>query len=221
MKKGAILLMTLFFIVSISILILKNLSDTNSYLIEQNSKFTKTEILYYTNNLKDEVLKVLKNIEQREDLSKYLGVTFPFNIKDANISIRLEEYDKYDINLLKSKDEKNYFYLSEFLKQNGIYNIYTIQEILNEQNSIKNRKQLNYIFKKFNQESYSNDIRKVESYIGFIKYDKKDFSLAKEDKDILFYELFIKINYLQQNIDAYYILKKEPLGVEYFEYSFR
>ncbi len=221
MKKGAILLMTLFFIVSISILILKNLSDTNSYLIEQNSKFTKTEILYYTNNLKDEVLKVLKNIEQREDLSKYLGVTFPFNIKDANISIRLEEYDKYDINLLKSKDEKNYLYLSEFLKQNGIYNIYTIQEILNEQNSIKNRKQLNYIFKKFNQESYSNDIQKVENYIGFIKYDKKDFSLAKEDKDILFYELFIKINYLQQNIDAYYILKKEPLGVEYFEYSFR
>lgn len=221
MKKGAILLMTLFFIVSISILILKNLSDTNSYLIEQNSKFTKTEILYYTNNLKDEVLKVLKNIEQREDLYKYLGITFPFNIKDANISIRLEEYDKYDINLLKSKDEKNYLYLSEFLKQNGIYNIYTIQEILNEQNSIKNRKQLNYIFKKFNQESYSNDIQKVENYIGFIKYDKKDFSLAKEDKDILFYELFIKINYLQQNIDAYYILKKEPLGVEYFEYSFR
>ena len=38
-KKGVILLITLFFIISISILILKNLSDTNSYLTEQNSKF--------------------------------------------------------------------------------------------------------------------------------------------------------------------------------------
>ena len=114
-KKGVILLITLFFIISISILILKNLSDTNSYLTEQNSKFAKVQMLYYINNIKNEFLRLLKDTN-KEGLVKYFNMNFPVQMEDIKIKIRLEEYNKYNINLLKAKDKKDYYYFSEFLK---------------------------------------------------------------------------------------------------------
>ena len=48
MKKGVVLLVTLFFIMAITILILANLSDTKNYLDKKSLKFTKIQMLYYT-----------------------------------------------------------------------------------------------------------------------------------------------------------------------------
>lgn len=218
-KKGVILLITLFFIISISILILKNLSDTNSYLTEQNSKFAKIQMLYYINNIKNEFLKLLKDTN-KEGLVKYFNMNFPVEIEDIKIKIRLEEYNKYNINLLKAKDEKDFYYFSEFLKSYDIYDIYILQSILSELNTIKTNKQLYEVFKKFDKESYNNNLFKVKDYIGFVEYDKRDFSSQASNENLLV-ELFIEIKYLKYEMKAYYILKKETQGVEYFEYSFK
>ena len=218
-KKGVILLITLFFIISISILILKNLSDTNSYLTEQNSKFAKVQMLYYINNIKNEFLRLLKDTN-KEGLVKYFNMNFPVQMEDIKIKIRLEEYNKYNINLLKAKDKKDYYYFSEFLKSYDIYDIYILQSILNELNTIRTNKQLDEVFKRFDKESYNNNLFKVKNYIGFVEYDKKDFSSQASNENLLV-ELFIEIKYLKYEMKAYYILKKETQGVEYFEYSFK
>ncbi|MDN5096522.1 hypothetical protein [Aliarcobacter butzleri] len=218
-KKGVILLITLFFIISISILILKNLSDTNSYLTEQNSKFAKVQMLYYINNIKNEFLRLLKDTN-KEGLVKYFNMNFPVQMEDIKIKIRLEEYNKYNINLLKAKDKKDYYYFSEFLKSYDIYDIYILQSILSELNTIRTNKQLDEVFKRFDKESYNNNLFKVKNYIGFVEYDKKNFSSQASNENLLV-ELFIEIKYLKYEMKAYYILKKETQGVEYFEYSFK
>ena len=220
MKKGVVLLVTLFFIMAITILILANLSDTKNYLDKKSLKFTKIQMLYYVNNIKNEILKEIKNISG-DNLNRYYNMNFFYDIENIKINIKLQEYNKYNINLFRSKDEKDYFYLSEFLKSYEIYDIYAFKSILNEFDSIKSNKQLNEVFRKLEQEIYpSNSLSDVKNYIGFIKFDKKTFFSAPPDKDLLV-ELFIEVEYEDNIMNAYYILKKNTQGVEYFEYSFK
>lgn len=220
MKKSIVLFISLFFIATLSLLVLKNLKDTDSYLSEQNAKFTKTQILFYINNAKDEISKVFSKNLEREALGEYVGLEFPLIIQDAKITMRLEEYDKYNINLLTEKDEKKYEFFKDFLIRNDIYDIDILRSNLLENNKIKNSKQLDFLLEKFQKESYTSDIFKVKDYIGFMNYDKKEISQNEKEKEILFYELFIKVDYLKQFAKAYYILNKNG-GVEYFEYSFK
>ena len=221
-----ILFITLFFIMSLSILVLINLSDTSSYLLERNSKFTKSQLLYSVNNVKNEIIKILDTTENRENLYKYLDIDFPLDLKDMKLIIRLSEYDKYDINVL-NKNESEYIHFKDYLNSVGIYDFYTLQESYSDFNNIENTKQLETLLTKFNQKSYTENIFIAKELTGFIKeYVKKDFKLKNEDKDIKFYELFITIEYLNHIIKAYYILDKEGIrlkgeGVKYFEYSFK
>lgn len=201
-------------------MILKNLQDTDSYLAEQNAKFSKTQIMFYINNAKDEISNILSKKLDEDILKEYIGVEYPILVQDAKISIKLEEYDKYNINLLNEKDDKKYEYLKDFLQRNEIYDIYTLQAILKENDNIKNNKQLDNLFEKFEKESYNIDISKVKDYIGFMDYDKKEITQNEKEKEILFYELFVNVDYLKQFAKAYYILNKNG-GVEYFEFSFK
>ena len=228
MKKSIVLLISLFFIAAVSLLILKNLENTDSYINEQNSKFAKTQMMMYLNNAKDEIARVLKLVveqnsdenKQREVLKDYVGVNFPIIMQDAKITIRFEEYDKYNINLLKEKDEKKYEYFKDFLVRENIYDFERLEDIFSENNQVRNSKQLDFILDKFEKESYNTDIFKVKDYIGFQDYDKKVITQNDKEKEIKFYELFVKVDYLKQFAKAYYILNKNG-GVEYFELSFK
>lgn len=234
MKKGVVLFISLLFIAAVSLLIIKNLEDTDSYIHEQNSKFTKTQIMMYLNNAKDEIANVLKENEAqnsdktdyREVLKEYTSKEFPIMMQDAIITIRLEEYDKYNINLLKEKDEEKYKYLKDFLIRNDIYDIELLKKIyeeytfeLKDKNQI-NTKQLDFILEKFEKESYNTEILKVKDYIGFQDYNKKEISQNDKEKEINFYELFVQVEYLKQFVKAYYILNKKG-EVKYFEFSFK
>ena len=225
MKKGVVLFISLLFIAAISLLILKNLEDTDLYLSEQNSKFSKTQIMFFFDNTKEQFIKVLSEINsdennQREILKEYINKDFPIVKKDVTITIRLQEYDKYNINLVKGKDEKKYEYFKDFLARENIYDFERLQNIVSENNQVKNMKQLDFILEKFEKESYNTDISKIKDYIGFQEYDKKEISQDDKEKEIKFYELFVKVDYLKQFSKAYYILNKSG-GVEYFEFSFK
>ena len=219
MKKSIVLLISLFFIAAVSLLILKNLEDTDSYINEQNSKFTKTQIIFLINNAKDEVSKILSQ-NQGNDISSYLDVDYPIVLKEALITITLEEYDKYDINLLNKKDEKDYENLKKFLEKNGVYDMENLKYLMQNNENIKNYKQRDDLLNDFAIQVYDKRILDLKDYLGFIKFDKKDTDTNDEKKEILFYELFVKVDYLKQFVKAYYILNKNG-GVEYFELSFK
>ena len=227
MKKSIVLLISLFFIAAVSLLIMKNLEDTDLYLSEQNSKFSKTQIMFLLDNTREQIEGILTSVvkdvdenKQREVLKDYVGVNFPIFMEDARIIMRLEEYDKYNINLLKEKDEKKYEYFKDFLARENIYDFERLQDIYSENNQVKNSKQLDFILEKFEKESYNSDISKIKDYIGFQEYDKKEITQSDKEKEIKFYELFVEVEYLKQFAKAYYILDKSG-GVKYFEYSFK
>jgi hypothetical protein len=219
MKKSIVLLISLFFIAAISLLIIQNLKDTDSYINEQNSKFAKTQILFLINNAKDEISNILSQ-NQGNDISSYLDVDYPIVVKDAKIVVKLQKYDKYNINLLKSKDKKDYVYLKKFFEDNRVYDTETFIYLMKNKQDIKTYKQLNELLLNVKNESYDKRILDLKDYLGFIKFDKKDTLINDEKKEILFYELFVKVDYLKQFVKAYYILNKNG-GVEYFELSFK
>jgi hypothetical protein len=219
MKKSIVLLISLFFIAAVSLLIIQNLKDTDSYVNEQNSKFAKTQIMFFLNNAKDEVSKILSQNEGN-DIRSYLDMTYPIIVKDAKILVKLQEYDKYNINLLKSKDEKDYESIKKFFVENGVYDTETFRYLMKDKKDIKNYKQLDELLATVTKESYDKRILDLKDYLGFIKFDKKDTDTNDGKKEILFYELFVKVNYLKQFVKAYYILNKNG-GVEYFELSFK
>lgn len=219
MKKSIVLLISLFFIAAVSLLIIQNLKDTDSYINEQNSKFTKTQIMFLLNNAKDEVSKILSK-NQENDISSYLDIDYPIVVKDAKIIVKLQEYDKYNINLLKSKDEKDYESIKKFFEDNSVYDIETFRYLMKDKQDIKNYKQLDDLLVTVTKESSDKRILDLKNYLGFIKFDKKDTDTNDEKKEILFYELFVKVDYIKQFAKAYYILNKNG-GVEYFELSFK
>ena len=219
MKKSIVLLISLFFIAAVSLLIIQNLEDTNSYVNEQNSKFAKTQIIFFLNNAKDEISKVLSQ-NQGNEISSYLDIPYPIEVKDAKIIVKLQEYDKYNINLLKSKNEKDYIPIQKFFEKNGIYYIETFKYLMKENPDIKNYKQLNKFLDDATKENSDKKLLELKDYLGFIKFDKEFEKKDEKDKEILFYELFVNVNYLKQFVKAYYILNKNG-GVEYFELSFK
>ena len=80
---------------AITILILANLSDTKNYLDKKSLKFTKIQMLYYVNNIKNEILKEIKNISG-DNLNRYYNMNFFYDIENIKINIKLQEYNKYN-----------------------------------------------------------------------------------------------------------------------------
>ena len=229
MKRSIVLLISLFFIAAVSLLIMKNLEDTDLYLSEQNSKFSKTQIMFLLDNTREQIESKLKTIggntelsedKQREVLKDYVGVNFPILIEDARIVMRLEENDKCDINLLKNdKNEENF---KKFLSDKNIYIDITKLKEIYDNRTIDNSKKFDSILEKFEKESYKSDIIKIKDYISFYSDSNKEQCLTKNNKEktINLYELFVEVEYLKQFAKAYYILDKSG-GVKYFEYSFK
>ena len=231
MKKSIVLLISLFFISVISVLILKNLEDTDSYISQQNSKFAKTQILLLIDNVKEEVSKAITASNQgdtKEDyLKDYYNIAFPLKIKDVDILFTLKPYEKENINLLKNKEIEDYQDISEIFIDNGIYDFDYFIEIYKEKietylvseesKEIKNQRQIDEIFNEFIKRTYNDSILVIKDKIGFFDYDQEK---AKEEEKYDYYELSVNVSFLKEFIKAHYILNKQG-KVENFEFSFR
>lgn len=231
MKKSIVLLISLFFISAISVLILKNLEDTDSYISKQNSKFTKTQMLLLIDNVKEEVSAAIGASNgdgvEKDYLSDYYGVTFPLKIKDIDIVFILKPYQKVNINLLKEIEAEKYKDLSDLFLDNNIYDFDYFKEIYIEKREkylkdsgtqdINSSKQIDDIFDEFIKRTYNDSILILKDKIGIFDYNKDK---AEKDEKYDYYELMVKINFLKEFIKARYILNKEG-KVEDFEFSFK
>ena len=229
MKKSIVLLVSLFFIAAISALIIKNLDDTDSYISEQNSKFSKTQILFLINNIKDEVSNVIVLNNTNENTEKdyikpYYGIAFPLEIKSAKIVFKLVPYTKENINMLKESDIDKQKDLIELFYDNNVFDYAYFSEIYNEkkekyfkEDNINSYKQIDDILQEFIKKTYSNNILKIKDRIGFFDFDQDK---AENDEKYDYYELIVKINFLKEFIKARYILNNEG-KVENFELSFK
>lgn len=207
MKKSIVLLISLFFISALSILILKNLSDTEQYINEQNHKLIKTQLLALVKNIQ---LEAKKN---SENLSKVIDKTIPFEVeKGINIVFTLNNYERTNINVLKDMEKLfNENNISDYDSFKYIYNNKKTEYKIDKDNQlVYNSKHVDDIIDTFIKETFNNNILDIKDKIGFF---------SKED-DKQWYELYIKVDYLKSVANAYYIL--DDKGEEkYFELSFK
>lgn len=224
MKKSIVLLISLFFISALSILIFKNLEDTNFFIKEKNDKLKKIQLITSIKNTQVEISKLfLENTKNIDNIVTKLDSQFiPINIKDISVLFMLKEYDRVNINLLSQSDSKKYKEVNELFLDNSIsdfdsfkYMFKTLEKeykITSSENKnfVNNNKQIDDIIIKFMKETYSNKVLNIKNKLGFI--DKN------ENENL--YELFIKVNYLDDFAKAYYILNKKGV-VKYFESSFK
>lgn len=208
MKKSIVLLVSLLFIVAISALLLQNLNDTQSYITSQNYKINKVQLMALVKNAQLEASEVIK--KHPDEIEKGFE-NIPLKIEDNEIIFTLKEYDKKDVNLLKSQKREDYEKIEEWFFDKGISDFDNFRYIISSSGKeIENNKQLDDIINTFIKETYSNDILEFRNDLGFK-------SAAKDSK---LYELYLKIKNLNDFINAYYILDKDG-KVEYFELGFK
>lgn len=208
MKKSIVLLVSLFFIAALSILILKNLEDTNSYIDEQNSKFNKAQTIVLIKNLQTQISDIFNKNQDKIDsiIETQLYEYFPIQIEKINMFFKLLPYERININKLISEDKKEKEEIKKFFENNDIYNTEVLETLLKNK-IINSNKQVDDIINIFIKETYDNKILDVRSEIGFLSDEK-------------LYELFIKIDYIKEFVKAYYILNNKG-EVKYFELSFK
>ena len=224
MKKSIVLLISLFFISALSILIIKNLEDTNLFLEEKNHKMSRIQVITSLKNIQTEISKIFKNNKDNIDdiITELNSEYIPINIKDVLISFTITQYDKVNINLLSNKDSKDYEELEKLFIEYQISSFDTFRYIyktmeneykntnLENKSFVKNNKQIDDIIDLVKKETYNNEILNIKNGLGFIE---------KNENEKL-YELFVKVNYLNDFAKAYFILNEEGV-VKYFESSFK
>ncbi|MCP4971844.1 MAG: hypothetical protein GY932_14765 [Arcobacter sp.] len=212
MKKGVVLLITLFFITAISVLVLKNLDDTDKFLEKQNYIINNTQAIISIKNIKDEVSKILKR--NLVNMDKAFGNIIPLSYDKLNIKFKVNRYNRTNINDINNNDSNSVLL---FFQDNNIYDYdYFVQiykeKFKNNDSQIENSKQLNDIINNFVIKSENKEILMHKDKLGFI-----------DSNDNKTYELFINVDYLDANANAYYILKNTNgiIKVENFDISFK
>ncbi|AXH12183.1 hypothetical protein [Halarcobacter bivalviorum] len=208
MKNGIVLLVTLFFIIALSVLVIKNLDDTDKYLQKNEYISNSNQLLINIKNTQIEVSKLLKTKSSSFE-DDDLNVSLPLVSKDLKISFYLRKYDKVDINSINIKDNNELHNLFEnYNVYNYDYFVDIYKQILNEKkiSKITSSAQLDYVIDKFKIKTEDIQIKTINDMIGFL-----------ENKDL--FELNIDAKYFDTKLKAYYILSKTG-EVKYFDISF-
>lgn len=211
MKNSVVLLITLFFITAISVLVLKNLDDSDKLLREHNYKLHNTQVLLAVKNIQKEVGKLI--LQNQENINAILSndifqASIPLEIEDLKLEFQISKYSKVDINKIKDSASKE---VQELFLSNNLFDYERFKEIYNEKlfsanEKIQSNKQLDDIIDSFIKEVDNRDIEKIKQNMGFI---------SGED----LYELNIAADYISSSVNAYYLLKNDG-KVQYFEINF-
>ncbi len=171
-KKGIVLLITLFFISAISVIILKNLDDSQKFIEEVSFDSSIAQVQLTNQNLQDEIINIVSsNKEHIDELIEITSLGIPFNYGDINLSITLEEYflpNCYlnDINTTEQLNEK----CDETIVENITYQ-YDFIETLKQYKPIKNQNQIDYFLYIYKQKTKDEKISLVNENFSYIPHD--------------------------------------------------
>lgn len=227
MKKGIVLLVSLFFIGTISLLIFENIKTTDILIKESNDDFINTQALISMRNYRDEIGKLLlKNRDNINDLlqSSLLSDKLALDMKNIKANVKVVKYENiYDINALISGNESQKRELEDFFLSSGVdfdalsYFVNNYMEFLpKEQKSINSFFQLNQVISEFIKSSNTYEIEEIRDKIGYFKVSETSkFVLCNLDMDIhgkMFNSSFI------YDLDS---SKENDIKVKDFDFIFR
>ncbi|MEA3354790.1 MAG: hypothetical protein U9Q33_13340 [Campylobacterota bacterium] len=169
-RKAVVLLITLFFITAISLLILKNLEDSNSF-IEETAMDTKLSQIKIThNNIKDEVINLANRYKSNTD--EILEITsqgIPFKYGDISFDLTLDDHISGDC-YLNGIDQNNTLYdICSTDTINKIVYQYDFIKMLEQYKPFSSKDQLEYFLQKYKELTRDDRIDEVKDSFSFIK----------------------------------------------------
>ena len=212
MKKGVVLFVTLLFIASVSVLIVANMKDTQSYIGTNNSKFNIIQSYYLINNLQESVSKKLSSIENKNNIDAYIANNFTenivFDLKNINFKLDFSKYDKPNINDLISKNQEKRLEIEEKLILYEVFNFSFLYEYL-DKNKVISSNGLKDLVLEYEKNTREKIVPEFDNTVGFL--DNSEDNL---------YKLDIEVFNIDEKILAYYILDNKG-EIAHYETSIR
>lgn len=224
-KKGIILLVTLFFIIAITSIYLKNLDDTKKLVDASQNKYN----LNYTMKILEDLNSIVENLNKTYELytddgfekffEKLPSSAIPINFENILINAEFEKLEfKCDINDIYDSNESAQITCIDVFNNHSINMVSFIDTTkslyLQEENNITNHKQKDYIIDTFIENSSNDYDDSIKEDITFLK-DTNSSNYLKCS-----YEININENTIN-TINAIYKLDENGTKVEDIEISYK
>ncbi len=168
MRKSIVLLITLFFIATISILILQNLKDTDKFLDEISFDSSLSQVQITIDNIQQEVPNFLN--KNKENIDVILENTEAIPLQFGNIDILLNIVD-YTLPLFNINDI-NSTSITTITDERFINNVnyqYDFLELIKTHQPYKNNNQIQQTLKEYVTLTKDTDILKIKDEFTYLK----------------------------------------------------
>ena len=198
MKKGVVLFVTLLFIASVSVLIVANMKDTQSYIGTNNSKFNITQSYHLISDLQKSVSSKLSSIQESDDIDMYISNNFienlSFELENIKVDLGFSKYEKLNINDYANGTAEEKIAIENVLISNEIFDFNFFSTQL-KNDTIDSSNEFQKLFRTY--ESYAG-VRNIDTLIKDLGF------VVNKDKNL--YNLDIKLLNANENITAHYII---------------
>ncbi len=185
-SKGIVLFITLMFILAISVMVTKNLNDTNSYIDLSNSETYYVKSLITLDNLQQEFLNYFfKNKENLDSLlseeSFQKGMKLSYG--DVHATVYFKEYTQiYNLNLLARNDAVFNKELAQFFSDNNVLEFERFKQWVigkvNQYGEITSFEQIDLLVDEFAKVNRYNEIRILVDKFTFFDIKQKSVILG-------------------------------------------
>jgi len=178
MKKSIVLLITLLFISILSVLILKNMDDSQKLIKSASFDKSISQVLVTIENINEEIPRFLqKNKDNIDDILAQTSV-LPFNFNNVNILLNISEYSpkEFNLNHLPKDIRSN----SDFLNNVGFS--YEFFQIVNN-HKYTNQREVDQVIDQYIYQTNDTNILNIKDKFGFID-DKNVSTLIECDYSI-------------------------------------
>jgi hypothetical protein len=209
MKKAVVMLITLFFVTSISLIIIKNLDDSNKFIEEIGLDPFLTQLNLTDTNFKDEIIELVsKNKENIDEVLEVTSLGIPFSYGDLNLTVILEDANlpECSINDIKAAEQISDSNCSEDIIESILYE-YDFKELLNKYQIFVNQEQIDFFFKEYKQLTKDDTVDQIKDLITYIK----PFNESSNNKYLRFRYSGL---FQDKNISGEFIFDLESQGIE-------
>jgi len=178
MKKSIVLLITLLFISILSVLILKNMDDSQKLIKSASFDKSISQVLITIENINQEIPRFLqKNKDNIDDILAQTSV-LPFNFNNVDILLNISEYTpkEFNLNHLPKDIRSN----SDFLNNVGFS--YEFFQIVNN-HKYTNQREVDQVIDQYIYQTNDTNILNIKDKFGFID-DKNVSTLIECDYSI-------------------------------------
>lgn len=177
-QKGIVLLITLFFISAISVLILKNLDDSEKFMDEISYDMQLIQLKITHENVQKEIVKFVNNNKKSIEQGTLESLTFPLTFVNIDLIINIDflEQNRCNINELKKIED-----IFDKCGEDIAYNILDPNTFIsnlkdiNKDQIITSQKQLDYFINEYEKSVNDDQINLIRKNFSYFNTDDSTY----------------------------------------------